>query len=190
MWKRVLFCLVVAATGLTTASPMLAAEPAADAGAGLNPFSPSVLERDLALWTAVIFLCVLAVLWKYAWGPLAAALDKRERGIADQISEAEAANEKAKGVLADYQQRLADAKDEVRGILEQGRRDSEKLGRELLDKAKEEASVEHARGVEGDRGRRRRRGAKPRRPQRRDGGRVGRQDRPRQPQRRRPRPVD
>ena len=147
MWKRALFCLLVVAIGLTVASPILAGEAPSDEGAGLNPFAPSALESDLALWTAVVFLCLVAVLWKYAWGPLAAALDKREKGIADQIAEAEAANQKAKDVLADYQQKLTDAKDEVRGILDQGRREAEKLGRELLDKAKEETAAEHARGV-------------------------------------------
>ena len=148
------------------------------------------METDLALWTAVVFLCLLAILWKFAWGPLAAALDRRERGIADQIAEAEAANQKAKDVLADYQQKLADAKDEVRGILDQGRRDAEKLGRELLDKAKEEADGRTRPGGEADRGRRRRRREEPGRPERRDGGRTGRQDRPRQAQSRRPRPAD
>ncbi len=147
MWKRAYCCLWVVAINLMAAAPILAAGPSSDEGAGLNPFSPSALERDLALWTAVVFICLVAVLWKYAWGPLAAALDKREKGIADQIAEAEAANQKAKDVLADYQQKLADAKNEVRGILDQGRRDAEKLGRELLDKAKEEAAAEHARGV-------------------------------------------
>jgi F-type H+-transporting ATPase subunit b len=147
MWKRACFCLPVVAVNLLTAASTLAGESAQDESAALNPFSPSALEGDLALWTAVVFLVLVAVLWRYAWGPLSAALDRRERGIADQIAEAEAANQKAKDVLADYQRKLAEAKDEVRGILEQGRRDAEKLGRELLDKAKEEVSAEHARGV-------------------------------------------
>ncbi len=147
MWKRALLCVLVAAVGSMTASPLLAAETSSNEGAGLNPFAPSALEADLALWTAVVFICVLAVLWRYAWGPLAAAIDRRERGIADQIAEAEAAHQKAKEVLADYQRKLDEAKDEVRGILDQGRRDAEQLGRELLDKAKEEAAAEHVRAI-------------------------------------------
>ena len=147
MWKRSRLCLLVAAVNLTTAASALAAESAQDESAALNPFSPSALKGDLALWTAVVFLVLVAVLWRFAWGPLAAALDRREKGIADQIAEAEAANQKAKDILAGYEQKLADAKDDVRGILEQGRRDAEKLGRDLLDKAKEEASAEHARAL-------------------------------------------
>ena len=147
MWKRVCFCLLVAAVNLSTAASVLASESAQDESAALNPFSPSALKGDLALWTAVVFLVLVAVLWRFAWGPLAAALDKRERGIADQIAEAEAANQKAKDVLADYERKLVEAKDEVRGILDQGRRNAEQIGREMLDKAKEEASGEHVRAM-------------------------------------------
>ena len=113
----------------------------------MNPFAPSAWKTDLALWTAIVFLCVLAVLWRYAWGPITAGLDKRERSVADQIAEAQAANQKAKDLLAEHERRLDAARDEVRGIVEQGRRESEKLGRQMLDKAKEDAAAEHARAV-------------------------------------------
>lgn len=144
MWKRVCSCLLVAAVHLSAAASVLASESAKDESAALNPFDPSALKGDLALWTLVVFLVLVAVLWRFAWGPLAAALDMREQGIADQIAEAEAANQKAKDLLADYERKLSDAADEVRGIVDQGRRDAEKIGRELLDKAKEEAAAERA----------------------------------------------
>jgi F-type H+-transporting ATPase subunit b len=107
----------------------------------LNPitFRGWNFRGDLAIWTAVVFLIVLAVLWKFAWGPIAKALDTRERNVAEQISAAEEANRQAKLLLEEHQRKLAAAGDEVRGILEQGRRQSEQLGRELIDKAKAEA---------------------------------------------------
>ena len=73
----------------------------------------------------MVFLVLLAVLWKFAWKPLAKGLDNREKLIADQISEAEQTNQQARQLLADYQQKLADSKQEVRGILDQGRREAE-----------------------------------------------------------------
>jgi F-type H+-transporting ATPase subunit b len=148
MWKRVFTCLLALAIGLAAAAPIMAAEHGSGEKVDMNPFSLENFQRDLALWTAVVFVCLVAVLWKFAWGPLAAALDKRERGIADQIADAESANQKAKDILASYEQKLVDAKAEVRGILEQGRRDAEQLGRELLDKAKEEAAGERARSLQ------------------------------------------
>jgi F-type H+-transporting ATPase subunit b len=107
--------------------------------------NPLDWKSDLAVWTAVVFLVLLAVLWKFAWKPIAAGLDKREQRIADQISQSERANQDARQLLADYQQKLADSQGEVRGILDQGRRDAEKLARDLLDKAKSEAADQRRR---------------------------------------------
>lgn len=147
MFRRVVLCLTLLAVGLAAAAPVLASE-APPAGSGdINPLAPSAWKLDLALWTAAVFLCLLIVLAKFAWKPLMAGLDKREHGIADQIAQAEAANQQAKQLLADYERKLTDAKDEVRGIVEQGRRDAEKLGKELLDKAKEDARGEQARAA-------------------------------------------
>ena len=126
------------------AVPALAAEH----GSGdINPLGPSAWKMDLALWTAVVFVCLMLILAKFAWKPLAQALDKREHGIADQIAQAEAANEQAKQLLAQYEQKLVAARDEVRGIVEQGRRDAEKHGHDLIDKAKEEAQAEQQRAL-------------------------------------------
>lgn len=120
----------------------------ASAGAeGSGAINPLEWKSDLALWTAVVFLCLLAILWKFAWKPIADGLDKRERNVADQITQAEAANQKAKDILADYERKLAAAQDQVRGILDQGRRDAEKVGHELIDKAKEDAKAEFERAV-------------------------------------------
>jgi F-type H+-transporting ATPase subunit b len=145
---RFLYGSPVFAIATAIASPAWASGGESAGSEAMNPLAPPNWQLDLALWTAVVFVCLAAVLYKFAWGPLAAALDKRERGIADQIADAEAANQKAKDLLADYERKLDDAKTEVRGIVEQGRRDAEKLGRDLLDKAREEAAAEHARAVQ------------------------------------------
>ncbi len=147
MGNRALFWLLAVAIGLALAAPVAASEPAPADGGGMNPFAPSALKADLALWTAVVFLCVLAILAVFAWKPLMAGLDKREQGIADQIAQAEAANQQAKELLAEHERRLAAAGDEVRALLEQGRRQSEQLGRELLDKAKQDAKAEQDRAL-------------------------------------------
>ena len=113
-------------------------------GGGVNPLS---FKADLAIWTAVIFLLLLAVLWKFAWGPIAQGLDKREQGIADQIAQAEKSNEEARRLLEEYQQKLAASEDEVRRIVEQGRRDGEQVGRDIVQKARAEAEAERKRSL-------------------------------------------
>jgi F-type H+-transporting ATPase subunit b len=147
MFHRVTFCLIVLVTMAATASPVLASETAPGNMDSLNPLAPSAFKLDLALWTVVVFLLLLAILSKFAWGPLAKALDKREQNVANQIAQAEAANQQAKEILADYERKLAAAEDQVRAVIEQGRRDAEQVGRELIDKAKDEAKAEFQRAV-------------------------------------------
>jgi len=125
-----------------------AAEHAEPSGGEHGEIDPLDFKADLAIWTAVVFLVLVAILWKFAWGPLAAGLDKREQGIADQIAQAEQSNQQAKQMLAEYQQKLAGAGDEVRGIIEAGRRDAEQLGREMLQKTKDEAKAEQQHALE------------------------------------------
>jgi len=113
--------------------------------ADLNPLTLSKLQKDLALWTAVVFAVLFLLLWKFAWGPLTAGLEKRERGIADQIAQAEAANRQARENLAEYERKLADAKQEVRGILDAARAQAEQMGQEIIARAKAESEAEQQR---------------------------------------------
>jgi F-type H+-transporting ATPase subunit b len=90
---------------------------------------------------------LLAILWKFAWGPIRDGLDQREQGIADQIAQAEAANEQARELLAVYEKKLDEAKDEVREIMAKARQKAEQAGRLLVEKAKAGAEAEHQRAL-------------------------------------------
>lgn len=132
---------------LCLAAPVWAGEGGAES---LNPINTEGynFRGDLAVWTAVVFLVVLAILYKSAWGPIRDGLQKRESEIAGQIAEAQRKNEEARQILAEYEKKLAAARDEVRGLIEEGRRDAEKLGQQLIDKAHEEAGIERQRAVQ------------------------------------------
>jgi F-type H+-transporting ATPase subunit b len=144
---RCLACLMLLALAAAMASPALASESSPAAAGDVNPMGPSAWKLDLALWTGVVFLCLAAILGKFAWKPITEGLDKRERHVAEQIAQAEAANQQAKESLADYERRLATAGDQVRGILEQGRRHAEQIGQEMIEKARQESQAEHERAL-------------------------------------------
>ncbi len=112
-----------------------------------SEINPLDWQSDLALFTALVFLVLLAILWKFAWGPIAEALAKREQRIADQISAAEQANTEARQILAEYQGKLAGSEAEVREILDRGRREAEELGRQMLDKTRQDAQHEKERAL-------------------------------------------
>jgi F-type H+-transporting ATPase subunit b len=109
--------------------------------------SPMTIDPDLAIYTLVVFIVLIIVLAKFAWKPIAEGLDAREKGIADNIAAAQRSNDEAKALLAQYEQRLAAAQDEVRGILDEARRDAEHTQQEILAKAQAEAENTRQRAV-------------------------------------------
>jgi F-type H+-transporting ATPase subunit b len=92
-----------------------------------------------AVWTLVIFLLVIFVLGKFAWGPLLSTLQEREKFIRDSLEEAKADREAAEARLAEYEEKLREARAEASEIVKEGRRDAEVLRRRVEDDAKEEA---------------------------------------------------
>jgi F-type H+-transporting ATPase subunit b len=136
-----------ARAALQTEHPPVAAAAEGHGGGHGEAASPLNFQSDLALWTAIVFLVLLAVLWRFAWGPIAKGLEGREQMIADQIAQAERSNAEARQLLADYQQKLAGSQDEVRAILEQARRDAEQRGRELIELSRTEAKREQEKSL-------------------------------------------
>lgn len=106
---------------------------------------PMSIDPDLALWTAGVFVLLLAVLRKFAWGPIVTALDDRERNMADQLAAAEAAQANATKLLAEYEKKLASAQNEVRAMLEEARRDATHTTQEILAQARSDAEAEMSR---------------------------------------------
>ncbi len=108
---------------------------AGDVGAGLG-VPPSFW---LTFWTLVTFLIVLAVLWKYAWAPILEALQARADGIKADLDGAENARVGAEKVKAEYDGQLGGARDEVREIIEEGKRDATKVKDDIVSHANDEA---------------------------------------------------
>jgi F-type H+-transporting ATPase subunit b len=104
------------------------------------------VNPDLAVYSALVFLVLLAILGKFAWGPIIAGLQKREQGIADNIAAAQRTHDDAKLLLTDYERKLAGAADQVRVMLEEARREAEQTKVEIVAEAKEAARLEMERG--------------------------------------------
>ncbi|MFM7035919.1 MAG: F0F1 ATP synthase subunit B [Planctomycetia bacterium] len=109
--------------------------------------SPAWFQTDLAVWSFAVFLVLMALLTKFAWRPIMQGLEKREEGIARQIAETKAANEEAKRMLASYERRLAEASEEVRGMLEEARRDAESTKQAIVAEARKAAEDERTRAT-------------------------------------------
>jgi F-type H+-transporting ATPase subunit b len=108
---------------------------------------PLSFDPDLAIFTFIVFVILLVVLRKFAWGPIMQALERREHNIAEHISQAERNHEQARLLLAEYEQRLAAASNEVRELLDEARRDAEVTKQSILAEARQGAEAEKARAL-------------------------------------------
>lgn len=108
---------------------------------------PELLELrpPLAVATLIVFGLLLAVLWKFAWGPLSKALHDREHNFQHILDETEKARLQAESLLAEHRKRMAEVAEEVRGILEEARRDAAHTGDEIVKKAQSEAEAQRKR---------------------------------------------
>lgn len=107
--------------------------------------SPAEFRSDLAIWSLAVFLLLLGLLGKFAWKPIMDGLDKREQGIVQQIAETKKSNEEAKRMLVSYERRLSETADEVRGMLDEARRDAESTKVAIVAEARKAAEDEQAR---------------------------------------------
>ena len=110
--------------------------------------NPAEWKSSLAIWTMVVFGCLTAILWKFAWGPIRDALDARERSVQENIDAAKAQNEKAAALLAQHETKLANTADEVRKILDDAKRDAETTKQGILAEAESAAEAQKTRAVQ------------------------------------------
>lgn len=111
----------------------------ASGGGGGGTPDPLEFNVDLALWTLIIFLGLLAVLTKFAWKPIMEGLNAREKGIADDIENARLASEQADKNLEQYEAKLAGVNDEASAILAEAKKDATSAKDKILADANEEA---------------------------------------------------
>jgi F-type H+-transporting ATPase subunit b len=108
----------------------LQAENGDDGGNPLLEASPGLM-----IWTLVIFGITLFILKRYVFGPVGQAIEKRRAEIAQSIEEAERSRDEATALLEDYHTRLAEARREADSLREQGRKEGERQGQEVLTQA-------------------------------------------------------
>jgi len=91
------------------------------------------------LWTIITFVILAPLLAKFAWKPLLATLDERERTVRESLEQAQKARAESEDLMRKNQEILAGARRETTALLEQGKREAEGLRGEILAQARKEA---------------------------------------------------
>ncbi len=105
------------------------------------------VNLGLTVWTSFVFLALLGILWRYAWGPVLAAVEARESGIQDTLDQAASEREEAAKLLAEHRQQMADARRQAQQLIAESREAGEKVRQDIEEKARVEgqALIERAR---------------------------------------------
>lgn len=143
---------------LINALPLAATEggeAAAEEG-GSFLVSPDV---GLMIWTLLVFGIALYVLKKVVFPRILEALDKRQHAIDESIDAAAHTREEAEALLAEYRERLADAREQAEEILSRARKasdaseaaaisDGKAKREEMLEQSKREIQAETRRAIQ------------------------------------------
>ncbi len=105
----------------------------------LNEFSVG-----LFIWQTLLFLALLFLLRKFAWGPILSAVNEREEGIKNALAEAEKARQEMLNIKSDNDKVLKEARAERDALLKEAR----EMKETMISDAKEEAQVQANKMIE------------------------------------------
>jgi len=105
------------------------------------------INLGLSVWTTLVFLSLLGILWKFAWGPMLAAVQAREDGIQDTLDQAANERGEAAKLLAEHREQMADARRQAQQMIAEGKEAGERVRQGIEEKARSEgdAMIERAR---------------------------------------------
>jgi F-type H+-transporting ATPase subunit b len=126
------------------------------ASGGSFLISPNV---GLMVWTLLLFAISMFILWRLAFPRITEALDRRQKAIEDSIEVAERARKDAGDLLAEYRQRLREARGQAEEIIDRARKAADAHEREsqeeahtrreqLMDQTRREIEAETRRAIE------------------------------------------
>jgi F-type H+-transporting ATPase subunit b len=107
----------------------------------------------LMVWTLLIFGTAMAVLYKLAFPAIAEALDKRQKAIDDAIASADRSKAESEALLAEYRERLKEARAQADEIVSKARKSGDEVERHAAEvgQAKRDELIEQAKkDIEGE----------------------------------------
>ena len=112
---------------------------------------PNLLEPNFGVmaWTLIIFLLLMFVLSKFAFKPLFAAVEAREKALEEAIAGAKRDRDEAEKLMSQQRVQLEAARTEAQAIIADSRATAERMRTDLLAQTKQqqEEMLEQARRV-------------------------------------------
>jgi F-type H+-transporting ATPase subunit b len=130
--------------------------PVTASSSGSFLITPNV---GLMIWTLLLFGISMYILAKVAFPRITEALDRRQKAIEDSIDAADRTRHEADELLAEYRERLAEARGQAEGIVDRARKAADAHEREakevatgererMLDQTRREIDAETRRAIQ------------------------------------------
>jgi F-type H+-transporting ATPase subunit b len=103
------------------------------ASSGSFLISPNV---GLMVWTLLLFVLSMVILWRLAFPRITEALDRRQHAIEESIEHAERTRTEADKLLQEYRERLKESRQQAEDIIARARKAAEAREHESLEEAR------------------------------------------------------
>ena len=141
---------------LTNGLVLAAAEAGGEEEGGSFLVTPDI---GLMIWTLLVFGLTMLLLYKLAFPRIAESLDRRQKAIEESIDAAERTRTEADKLLAEYRERLTDARHQADDIVARARKAGEqqesdivaagkRRREELLEQARKDIETETRRAIQ------------------------------------------
>ena len=97
------------------------------------------VQVETIVWSWVIFLLLFLILRKFAWKPLLAAVEAREKKISDSLARAEEVQKAAAEIAQKQEAALAEAHAKAKTVLDEARVHAEDFRKRETEKARKES---------------------------------------------------
>jgi F-type H+-transporting ATPase subunit b len=115
-----------------------AASASAQEGAAPGGGSLMSLQLNLMFWTLLIFVILYFILSKFAFKPITAAVEAREKALEDAIEGAKRDRDAAARLLQEHQAAIDGARAEAQKLIAEGRAIAEKMRSDMLEQTRRE----------------------------------------------------
>ena len=87
-------------------------------------------------WTLAVFLLLWFILQKFAFGPITAAVQAREKALEDAILAAQNDRDEAKKILEQHRSEIEAARGDAQKLIAEGRATGEKIRAEMIEETR------------------------------------------------------
>ena len=98
---------------------------------------------DISIQTLIFvmanFLILVAILYKFMWGPVIRMIDSRQQTIDDSLNKADEARREAEQMSAKLAEEIADARRQAKAILDEAQKNAEVTKEDILAQARNSA---------------------------------------------------